>query len=149
MYCVQADIETLYGAVNVAAWADADNVGNPTVTAERIARAIEVAGASINAALRMGLYTLPLSAPYDVVLVDLCARLAGVWLYESRGIQDFDAATGTPYHKLTWHKTDAERTLDLIRRGSLRLDADIAQDFPEVVELELATPTLPSTTEVE
>lgn len=121
-YCTRSDIEDLFGPLNVAKWADLDNSQVAAAIAARIERAIAVATARIDDRLRGGPYVLPISGS-PATLVNLCAQLAGVWLYESRGAQDFSPETGLPVHRLRWHVEQAEKTLREILSGVVRLDA--------------------------
>lgn len=120
-YCTRADIEDLFGAVNVAKWADLDSGQDADTIAARIVRAIAVASARIDDRLRDGPYVLPINGD-PPTLVNLCASLAGLWLYESRGVQDVSAETGMPMHRLRWFSEQAEKTLKDLRAGVLRLN---------------------------
>src|SRR5690554_5488534 len=98
-YSTRSDIEDLYGTVNVETWAnidngDTDNAGVQTVITARIARAIEYADGQINDRLRDTRYVVPVvkvGGGVPVGIVDIAARLAGAWLYKSRGFQQVDA----------------------------------------------------------
>lgn len=124
-YCTRSDIEDLFGPVNVAKWADLDNDQTAAAITARIERAIVVSSAKINDRLRGGPYLLPIVGD-PPTLVNLCASLAGLWLYESRGVQDFSPETGVPMHRLRWFSEQAEKTLRDLRAGVLRLDATLA-----------------------
>ena len=121
-YCTRDDIEDLFGPLNVAKWADLDNSQVAETIAARIERAIAVATDRIDSRLRNGPYRLPVSNPQET-LVNLCAQLAGVWLYESRGVQDFSPETGLPMHRLRWHVEKAEETINDLLSGKLRLES--------------------------
>ena len=120
-YCTRSDIEDLFGPLNVAKWADLDNDQDAAAIAARIARAIAVSSAKIDDRLRGGPYSLPINGS-PATLVNLCASLAGVWLYESRGVQDYSPDGGFPVHRLRWFSEQAEKTLRDLRAGVLRLD---------------------------
>jgi hypothetical protein len=94
-YCSQADIENLFGVENVAAWSNLDNQST-TADAARIAAAIAYAGAFLDDRFRNSRYAVPLVGLSDplVQVTDLAARLAGCWLYESRGLADRAGAAG-------------------------------------------------------
>jgi len=124
-YCTQADIEDLFGAVNVAKWADLDNDIDATKIAARVARGITVASAQVDDRLRGGPYALPITGS-PTTLVNLAAMLAGVWLYESRGVQDYSPDGGYPVHRLRWFSEQADKTIKELRAGTLRLDAPLA-----------------------
>jgi len=123
-YCTRSDIEDLFGPLNVAKWADLDNDQDAAAIAARVARAIEVATAKIDDRLRGGPYSLPIVGD-PPTLVNLAASLAGLWLYESRGVQDFSPETGVPMHRLRWFSEQAEKTLKDLRAGVLRLDVTL------------------------
>jgi len=124
-YCEQADIEDLFGAVNVAKWADLDNDIDATKIAARVARGIAVASAKVDDHLRGGPYALPITGD-STTLVNLAAMLAGVWLYESRGVQDYSPDGGFPVHRLRWFSEQADTTIKMLRAGTLRLDVPLA-----------------------
>ncbi len=124
-YCVRADVESVFGHHNIQKWADIENHGNGAHIGGRIARAIEAATAEIDDRLRGGPYLVPI-ATVPTTIRQLAARLAGVWLYESRGIEDFDEATGRAIHRLAWHREHVDRVLKEIMAGGRRLDAALA-----------------------
>jgi hypothetical protein len=49
--------------------------------------------------------------------------LAAVWLYESRGVQDYDPTTGQAVHRLRWNRDDAKTKIKEILAGVIRLSA--------------------------
>jgi len=125
-YCTQDDVEQIYGAANVAKWADLDNLGNVVTIAARIAAAIAWACNEIDSRFRKFIYDLPLAnaegdTPLEVT--NIAATLVGVWLYENRGIQDFNPDTGASVHKLEWNRRRAERTMREILSSTRTLDA--------------------------
>jgi hypothetical protein len=88
-YCVQSDIENLFGVENVGRWSNLDNQ-SLTADPNRVAAAIAYAAAIIDDRFRNSRYNVPLvglGGPLTAV-TDLAARLAGCWLYESRGLAD-------------------------------------------------------------
>lgn len=121
-YCTRGDIENVFGRVNVAKWADLDNNGVVEDIELRINKAILWASGEVNSRLRRFVYVLPFeTAPVEIV--DIVANLAGVWLYENRGIQDFNPDTGQAVHRLEWNRRRAETTLKEILMGNRILDA--------------------------
>ena len=127
--CVQADIEDIFGVDNVAKWADKDEDQNATKIAARIAKAIDYATADFYDRIRGGVLTIPFTT-FDRTSVGLCARLAGVWLYEAWGVEDSKDGR----HILTWHRDQVYRELDKIRTGVRRLNQTITSDsFPGIV----------------
>lgn len=125
-YCTQADIELEYGATNVDEWADIDNDDNATTKAARIAEAIALAGEEIDEVLRMANFKLSAVAAdgsgTPKTINRLARVIAGLWLYEGRGAQDY-TRDGTPMHGHWWRRQWAENYLDEIRRGVRKLDA--------------------------
>lgn len=136
-YAARTDVETVFGKENVKKWADLENNGVDADVTARIAAALTFAEDDINSRLRGGPYAIPLDTPVEVLIVDVTAKIAGVWLYESRGVQDVNPDTGAPLHKLWWHKNDAGRTIRDIVSGKRRLAIiDTDKTFigtPEVV----------------
>lgn len=124
-YCDEANMQEIFGPENTERWADLDNDEDDTVIDARIARAIAVASAFIDDYMRGTPYVLPLATSAGVTptsIEDLAAKLAGVWLYESRGVEDFGKA-GQPLHKLTPVRMSVMRELKAIRAGVRKLDA--------------------------
>jgi hypothetical protein len=128
MNCQRSDIEALFGAANVAKWADLDGDQDPQKISARIAAAIAAAGAYVEDRLRDGPYAIPLT-PLDgspcVTMVNMLAQWAGVWLYGARGVQDADPSPrgrhGVPADRLAWHRHDVETKIRQIHARVLRL----------------------------
>lgn len=131
-YCTRANIEAWFGKANVARWADLDNYGVTSDISARITAAITYADALIDARLLGGPYDIPFTSPPELIK-QTSARLAGVWLYEGRGVQDVNSETGAPEHRLKHHADAALKLLDDIRRGRFRFDLDEATAIPEVI----------------
>ena len=55
-------------------------------------------------------------------IVDMAANFAGVWLYENRGVQDFNAETGQALHRLQFNRKRAETALAEIRGNKRQID---------------------------
>lgn len=123
-YSTRSDIEDVFGVDNVSTWADLDNDENATKITNRIARAIEVADEKVNAALRGGAIAVPVAAS-SVTITNIAAILAGVWLYDARGVVDYDPVTGKAQHRLQFQRDGAIEELKLIRAGDL--DIGVAQ----------------------
>lgn len=92
LYAAQSDIEDIFGVTNVAVWSQLDPTQPPvTADTDRIQTALNYADARIISFFRnYGNYSIPLAPQNnDVLLVTRWdATLAGVWLYESRGLRD-------------------------------------------------------------
>jgi hypothetical protein len=83
---------------------------------------IAEASEEIDDRLRGSKYDVPFASG-TVTITKLVARLAGVLLYESRGVQDFESETGIPYHRLQWHRARVEQVIQEILAGQRTLDA--------------------------
>ena len=122
-YCTKSQIEDIFGATSIADFADIDNDESAVTIAARIARAIAVASEQVDDAMRQSVYTLPLTSSADatpLVIVDIAAKLAGCWLYEARGIENFQ---GQPVNQLATVKETALKDLAEIAAGTRRIDA--------------------------
>ena len=125
-YSVRSNVESVYGVNNVFKWADLDSDENAGSITARITRAIVVADDMIDNVLRVAHYTIPIAnaaGTVPVTIVELSAVMAGLWLYEARGSQDFDQDTGVPFHRLAWRERWAKETLKQIERQEFKLDA--------------------------
>jgi len=121
-YCAQSNIETVYGTDNVADWAAIDsNTSSPT----RIAYAISVCSEELDDVARCVGYAIPLQTEAGATPTSVqhwTAVAAGLWLYESRGAQDYDQA-GLPRHGHAWRRVWKDNFLERLRDGKIRLDA--------------------------
>lgn len=125
-YSTDSDIEAIFGAVNTTSWSDMDNDNDATKIANRKDRARVVAKARIDDVLRDTHYTVPVAnqaGTTPVGIVELEARLAGIWLYENRGVIDFHPQSGSPYHRLSFVRRETKAALEEIRTGRRKLDA--------------------------
>lgn len=134
-YCTTDDLEQKWGATNLDKWADLDNDQDAVKMAARKAKAIEVASESVNDQLRGGPYVIPFSdAPATpILIVEVACQLAGVWLYENRGVQDYNTEDGSPVHRLSWHKKDARKKLLQLKAGTVKINATSYTAIPEKV----------------
>lgn len=87
-YITQTDIENVFGSGNVATWSNLS--GGTTADSTRIAEAIAYAEQTINDRFRGSRYTVPMTATSGTLyqVKAWAARLAGVWLYRARGMND-------------------------------------------------------------
>lgn len=88
-YIAQADIETVFGTGNVAIWSNLS--GGRTADTTRIAEAIAYAEQIIDDRFRGSRYAVPLTTADGNTLNQVkawAARLAGIWLYRARGMND-------------------------------------------------------------
>lgn len=122
-YIEQSDIEARFGIDNVAQWSNLDNTDSEA-DEDRIAAAITFAESYVQDRLRGGRYAIPFSGNTQT-LTDIMARIAGVWLYQSRG--DNDTAIDA---KLEIHQARADALLDRIASGQLSLDLALNHSGP-------------------
>jgi hypothetical protein len=114
-YSVDADLDNWYGPNNVAAWADLNSNGDADEIAARKAWARGVAYRWINSKLRGADLTAPATsgnfAEFDL-LADVEAERAGAILYQSRGVNDRQQASGKTDGVMQAHFDHAEKELD-------------------------------------
>ncbi len=130
MYCERSDIEAVFGSENVEIWGNlnagdvADQAVKDAITT-RITLAIAHAGEVVDAAFRPSKYIVPLAkadSSTPGLIVDTVARLAGAWLYESRGTDEVDA-DGRPVNRYAAVRRDAMSTIDRILGGQYVIEA--------------------------
>lgn len=121
-YCTRSDIEQIFEADNVSKWADLADTEDATAIAARIALAIEYADMEVDDHLRGGPYAVPITGAATRMRW-IAAQIAGIWLYEVRGVRDFNEETGQPIHRYKAMRESTYRTLNSIRNGVIRLDA--------------------------
>jgi len=123
-YCTKSNAVDIFGNANITAWSDIDNDGNAATIAARIARGIVVVSDKIDDVMRRSPYRIPLTTPAGATptaIVDIAAKLLGVWLYTPRGVEDFTGER--PIHMLTPIEDDAKKELEEIRSGRKPIDA--------------------------
>lgn len=118
-YSVRANVEDIYGLDNPKKWADLDDDGDTIKIASRINEMITLADNEINCRLRAGPYKIPfIVIPYDGMLVNMSARLAGVFLSECRGPTNADKDR----NRVQWHREQVDTTINGILAGKYRFD---------------------------
>lgn len=105
LYCVKNDIYLAFGKSNADKWADLNNNGIQSEVDARYVWAIAQASNELDARLADSPYQFPLDdvATVPPIVVRMASFLAGVLLYESRGITDI-GPMGAPTHHLSWHR---------------------------------------------
>ncbi len=92
----------------------------------RITRSITEAMADVDSHMKGGPYTVPLAksdSSIPTVITRITTKIAGVWLYENRGVNDYDAEKRTAKHRLSFHKEEAYRTMLELRARTQVIDA--------------------------
>jgi phage gp36-like protein len=121
-YCDIQDVINVYGEVNVYKWADLNGDGNintdpyNTEVIDRINYAINLQAEEIDDKLRFGLYSLPFD-PIPLCIINLNATLAGIWLYNIRGLDDEKSGK-----LMDQHNKLAQIELDEIKSGRKRFE---------------------------
>lgn len=125
-YCEKANIEQIFGTTNVATWSTMASTDTTAIKEARITYACAVATEMVNDVARVTPYAVPLqdasgNAPASIVY--RTAQLAGVVLYEARGVDDVDPRSGQPRHRLQFIREDVQRWMEQFRTGQLKIDA--------------------------
>jgi phage gp36-like protein len=127
-YISKSDIEDLFGVENVAVYSNLENEDDGADD-DRIDRAIAQAEAKVEARLRGGRYAMPLvgnSSDALLIIKDICARYAGVWLFQSRGVRPDEADANA----MAVHEEAANQMLNDLHSGVLKLDAVMVRTGP-------------------
>jgi phage gp36-like protein len=127
VYISQSDIESVYGVENVARWSNLDN-STTLADAARIAASIAYAESYVQGRFRQSRYVLPFSGGDMTLVRDWCAKIAGVWLYESRGLQGVGDGQESA-NAVRSQKTQVNADIDLVLRGSRTLDLTLNESF--------------------
>lgn len=128
MYCTREQIEARYSAAQVRKWAVLDGESGDSLVDARITDAIETAESFINARLAGGPYSIPF-ASVPKLIESICIDIAASIIYMARGTIEVDADL-RPIDRMSAIRREAERLLDMIRRGSLQLDLPSAKRYP-------------------
>lgn len=132
VYTTRAELERLFGEGNIAIWATLDGVTSRDLITARITQAITDAQEETDAYLRGGVVTVPFTT-VPTLVAKACARLAGVDLYESRGLED-ESVGKSGEHRFEIHRRRALEFLGKVKSGAIRLAADPdSESYPEVV----------------
>lgn len=132
-YSVLADLEKQYGSQNISKWADLNGNKSGGEIAARVAWAIEQADAYIDDHLRYGPYAIPFDDPPPTRIKFMSARMAGVMLYESRGVTDFDA-DGNAQDQLMWQRKTVDKDIREIMSRRIRFDLEeTSASYPQVI----------------
>jgi hypothetical protein len=135
-YANRSDIELIFGAQNVSVWADLDSDQDTVKIGARVCWALKNVTAEMNDKLYNGPYRVPFiktsTVPYPTQIVNTCARMAGLSLYEARGITDF-AENGIPKNQLFSHAQMIKMFFYKILNGQMRLIGQVStQNVPGV-----------------
>lgn len=129
------ELEQMFGRTNVQTWADLENEGDTEEIALRIQWAVNEATAEARTLL-LGSVALE-GCSSDSMLRMATTRLAGVLLYESRGVKDTADEEGR--HRLKWHRDRARLYFQQVQSGQIRVRGENTVSSPAAVK------TCPST----
>ncbi len=129
-YVSKSDIENVFGVDNIAVWSNL--AGGTDADTARITLAIGYAENIVEDSFRGGKYALPFN-PIPNVVVDWCAKLAGIWLFLCRPLysRDKESAEGflnvrdTVFEEIATYNAN-QRTLNCDISTSLRVDSPVA-----------------------
>lgn len=131
---VLADLENVFGRDNISSWADLDNDANPTTIANRIAWAIELATAEVEA-LTTGTSYDWAEISSNVLINNAIATKAGLLLYANRAHSDEGADGSTPKNPMRTFEKRMDLFFKQLTTGALKLQSSReGRSFPAVVE---------------
>lgn len=130
-YAVRADIEKRFGRTAVEKWASMEGTTSRADVAVKIATALVDAETEVNDALRGGPYAIPFTTVPRRITQET-ARLAGVILYEARGVELEDESDDA--ETIANHRKQIMDTLRGIKHGNTQLSVAVAfKVHPEVI----------------
>jgi phage gp36-like protein len=144
-YCERVDLEAVFGKENIVIWADLDDTRIAFQITNRINTAIAYATSEVEDSLRGSLYVIPLvektgGSNSEQTIRTLCATIAGIWLYESRGTEDIVLEGNRVFHRLTALKMAAMNKLRGLKALQMRIDFKLSTDrISPHVRKEIAT----------
>lgn len=121
-YGSQTDMENVFGTTNIEVYSDLENNAPAQLDLTRVQAASDYADDQINNFFYEGPFTVPLSftqAWARTAARYWYAKLAGTWLYQSRGVRDDDGAAKR-YVEMT---AQVFREMAQYKSGALRLGA--------------------------
>ena len=132
--CGRGDIEQIFGTTAVAKWGDLNNNEDADEITGRINYRIAIADSLMRSTLGNSAWVLPLEGDeIPPILAYYTACLAGVLLYEGRGVQDYDAR-GNAQHQLSFHKKGVDDFVKGVLFGAVSLaplEYNVASAAPE------------------
>lgn len=134
LYCVRSDVEDNFGKDNYEDWSQLDNDVNTSDPA-RDAACLVYERDEINNFFRGGRYAVPLVlATGQMTVTTWAARIAGIWLYNSRGQLDTivqSDMTTRPFNRYAGMLKDVYAQMQAYKDGDLELDATLSATTPD------------------
>jgi phage gp36-like protein len=150
-YHSRGDIEAVFGASNVAIWADLDNDKDAGKIQARVDSVIARSEARVNSMFRRSRYTIPFD-PVPTEINEICCYISGAKLYEPRSTEDISSDTPNMLKTFVMsNRRQAEKMIREILAGKLILDTTDEQDSeaPVIVRTDcLRMSPIPSTSEL-
>ena len=127
----RTELERLFGRANIRTWADMENDDVDADVLERIRWAVEeaTADAQDRVSAYVNIETLCPTKPLRMATT----RLAGVLLYESRGIKDA-TEDGSGKNRLLIHRKAADLFFQQVAAGQRKLTGSQATSFPAAIK---------------
>lgn len=116
----RTELDYLFGRKNIDQWADLDNEQDATHIAERVRWAVQAASEDARLRLKNGPIDVEEMGSACSPLRIATTRLAGVLLYESRGVVDTSDEKGS--HRLQAHVKAADQFFRQVNAGVLTLE---------------------------
>lgn len=113
------EMEYMFGIENLKQWADLENNQSAADISERIQWAVDEATAEARERLMDSPVNLASLTEVPRTLRVNTTRLAGVLLYESRGVKDTENEEGK--HKLSYHQQRANKYFQQVIAGTIRI----------------------------
>lgn len=126
-YTDSASVDKKFGFDNIMQWLALDTGDEATDYAQRAYDCIKQAEAWIDVQLSGSFYN---STSYErptvpTVLHELATTQAGILMYESKGVTDYDPESGRPTHRLEYHRKRVEMMVKELRNGLIKLDGGL------------------------
>lgn len=128
----RSEIEKLFGVTNVSKWADLDNTQDADAIAAQIQWVVDHATDEARVELTDSLYNVQSGAVPPLSLRLATTRLAGVMLYESRGVVDTEDEEGR--HRLRYHDKKAKEFFSRVKAGIIRIGPAADRMVPAAVK---------------
>jgi len=143
-YANIADLQTRFGVANIASWSQLsgsnNGQGNVAVNLTNVQACLNEADSIINSFFQDCQFNIPLpanpggisgSAPSPVYTTNIWAtNLAGVMLYESRGLLDNNPVTGQAYSKYGYIKVETRKEMQEFKSGARRFWPAASRRWP-------------------
>jgi len=130
-YATRSDIESRFGKSSVLKWASMEGTTSRADVVAAITTALADAETEVNDMLRGGPYAIPFASVPSRITKET-ARLAGVLLYEARGVELEDESDDA--ETIGNHRKHVMNTLRNIKHGNIQLDVSVAYEMhPQVI----------------